>query len=489
MRSAGILLHISSLPSPHGIGTLGKKAYDFVDFLEASHQTLWQVLPVCPTSFGDSPYQSPSAFAGNPYFIDLDILCKQGLLKESEIENYYFGHNAGRIDYAKLFDNRYPLLRKAFARFSPTEEYIKFKEKNSFWLNDFALFMAVKEYHHYNCWLYWDEPIRMRERTAVEEYSQLLARTMEFYEFLQFCFYEQWHKLKKYANSKGIKIIGDMPIYVALDSSEVWTDSKRFVLDENHIPTAVAGCPPDAFSEKGQLWGNPLYDWNIMREEDYAWWIKRIQHSSELFDMIRIDHFRGFESYYTIPYGNEDATVGEWRKGPGMDLFNALRSALGDMNIIAEDLGFLTPEVHEMLRQSGYPGMKVLQFGFCPDEDSIYLPHNYPKNCVAYTGTHDNDTMRGWYQTANERERDFAKLYVGAEREKDFSGSCIKAAMMSAADTVVIPMQDYLNLDGEARMNTPSTLGGNWMFRLTEDMLTKELSEHISALTKVYKRV
>lgn len=488
MRSAGILLHISSLPSPYGIGTLGKSAYAFVDFLVKSNQTFWQVLPVCPTSYGDSPYQSPSAFAGNPYFIDLDMLCEEGLLHTYEIEHYYFGYGVQKVDYAKMFENRYPLLRKAFARFSPNDAYRRFTEENSFWLDDFALFMAVKEYHHFNCWMYWEEKIRMREAQTLAEYEAKVARTVEFYKFLQFCFYDQWHKLKEYANRRGIKIIGDMPIYVALDSSEVWTDAKHFAVDENHLPIAVAGCPPDAFAEKGQLWGNPLYDWDVMREENYAWWITRIRHSMKLFDKVRIDHFRGFESYYTIPYGNEDATVGEWCKGPGIELFRAVRDALGDVDIIAEDLGFLTPEVYEMLAQSGYPGMKVLQFGFDPDRDSEYLPHNYKPHSIAYTGTHDNDTMRGWYAEAAEREKEFARAYVHAEGEADFADACIRSVMASAADTVIIPVQDYLNLDSAARMNTPSTLGGNWVFRLTENMLDGELAARIGGMTKVYKR-
>lgn len=489
MHNAGILLHISSLPSPYGIGTLGKSAYDFVDFLAGAGQTYWQVLPVCPTSYGDSPYQSPSAFAGNPYFIDLDMLCEDGLLQKAEIEHYYFGQSAKEVDYGMLFENRYPLLRKAFARFSPTDAYRQFIDENSFWLDDFALFMAIKEYHHFNCWIYWEENIRMRDAQTVAEYEAKLVRTTDFYKFLQFCFYDQWHKLKKYANEKGIKMIGDMPIYVALDSSEVWTDNKHFLLDENHLPTAVAGCPPDAFAEKGQLWGNPLYNWDVMREENYEWWVTRIRHSMRLFDKVRIDHFRGFESYYTIPYGNEDATIGEWRKGPGIDLFRAVRDALGDVDIIAEDLGFLTPEVHEMLAQSEYPGMKVLQFGFDPDNDSDYLPHHYISHCIAYTGTHDNDTMRGWYVGAGKGEREFARAYTGALGEDDFADACIRAVMMSTADTVIIPIQDYLNLDSSARMNTPSTLGGNWTFRLTEDMLSSALANKIGGITKVYKRV
>lgn len=488
MRESGILLHISSLPSPYGIGTLGKAAYHFVDFLERSHQKYWQVLPICPTSYGDSPYQSPSAFAGNPYFIDLDILCDNGLLKKHEIENYYFGNDEHTVDYGRLFENRYPLLRTAFSRFTPDEQYHRFIEKNAFWLDDFALFMAVKEHHHYKCWLYWDEDIRLRKPEAIQYYADMLSQHIAFYRFTQYVFSVQWENLKRYANEHGVKLIGDMPIYVALDSSEVWTQGQYFLLDEERLPIVAAGCPPDDFAEKGQLWGNPVYNWEVMQKEQYKWWVRRIEQAAQLFDRIRIDHFRGFEAYYTIPYGREDATEGKWEKGPGIALFNAVKNQLGDVDIIAEDLGFLTPEVYQLLADCGYPGMKVLQFAFDPDSDSPYLPHNYERHCVAYTGTHDNDTMLGWYNSASDKEKKFAQEYVHGTGSEDFAESCIRCVLASTAETVIIPLQDYLNLDSGARMNIPSTLGGNWTFRITADTLTEALERKIAKLTVVYKR-
>lgn len=488
MRNSGILFHISSLPSAYGIGTLGKAAYNFVDFLERANQTYWQVLPVCPTSFGDSPYQSPSAFAGNPYFIDLDMLCEDGLLKKHEIDNYYFGEKAGEVDYARMFESRYPILRTAFSRFIPTLEYETFTAEHAFWLDDFAFFMAVKEHHHYKCWLYWDEDIRNREPEAIEKYSSMLERNIMFYKFVQYLFYTQWDKLKIYAHEHNVKLIGDMPIYVALDSSEVWTSGKYFLLDSDNLPTVVAGCPPDAFAPKGQLWGNPVYDWSVMADEGYAWWICRIEHAMQLFDKVRIDHFRGFESYYTIAYDNIDATVGDWKKGPGIDLFKAIENELGKVDIIAEDLGFLTPAVYELLRDCSFPGMKVLQFGFVSHEDSVYLPHNYTSNCIAYTGTHDNDTILGWYDEANVDEREFACKYVNATCREDFAKSCIKSLMASVAQTVVVPLADYMELGSEARINIPSTLGGNWTYRIDEESLSVELSDMIADITRVYKR-
>jgi len=488
MRSSGILMHISSLPSKYGIGTMGKSAYDFVDFLKKSKQTYWQVLPMNPTSFGDSPYQSPSAFAGNPYFIDLDMLCEEGLIEQHEIDNYFFGDDDTTIDYARLFETRYPLLRTAFGRYNKDDKFRRFVEENREWLNDYALYMSVKENFHYIEWTKWDMPIRMREPWAVESYEQQMVRNIEFYQFIQYKFFEQWNKLKEYANKNGIRIIGDMPIYVALDSAEVWTNEKYFMLDERKVPTKVAGCPPDEFALKGQLWGNPIYNWDEMEKDGYSWWIKRIEHSIKMFDMVRIDHFRGFESYYTIKYGYEDAIKGEWEKGPGMKLFNAVKNALGNVPIIAEDLGFLTEGVYKLLVDCGYPGMKVLQFGFDPNGDSEYLPHNYPRNCIAYTGTHDNDTILGWLSSAKDSEKKFACDYVRAENEDDFAFAAIKTIMQSCADTVIIPMQDILKLGSEARMNVPSVVGGNWLFRIKEEVLTNKLAENLADVTHTYRR-
>ncbi len=489
MRKSGILMHISSLPGNYGIGSLGKDAYKFVDFLKKSGQSFWQVLPVCPTSYGDSPYQSNSAFAGNPYFIDLDTLKEEGLLNQREIDNYFFGENDESIDYKRLFDNRYPVLRKAFSRFEKTEEYYNFENQNNYWLDDYAFFMAVKEHHHFRCWLYWDEDIKSLKPEAVLRHREMLGRNIEFYKFIQFKFFEQWMKLKSYANQNGIEIIGDMPIYVALDSAEVWMHPEFFELDENKEPKRVAGCPPDAFTEDGQLWGNPLYDWGYMENTGYDWWIKRIRASFELFNMVRIDHFRGFEAYYTIPFGMENAKIGSWEKGPGMKLFNKVREMLGDVKIIAEDLGFLTEDVHKLLKDSGYPGMRVLEFAFNPYEDSMYLPHNLCKNTVSYTGTHDNDTMVGWYQKLKGEEKEFVNSYLGVKRKTEVAMAGIRALMQSKSNLVIIPIQDWLGKDSASRMNTPSTLGGNWLYRIRKDELTDELSEKIHNTTKTFRRL
>ncbi|MCH5184647.1 MAG: 4-alpha-glucanotransferase, partial [Oscillospiraceae bacterium] len=483
MRSSGILMHISSLPSKYGIGTLGKAAYDFVDFLNKSKQKYWQILPVNPTSFGDSPYQSPSAFAGNPYFIDPDILCEEGLIHRHEIDNYFFGDDDTTIDYARLFEARYPMLRIAFGRYNKDNDFYAFVDENRAWLDDYALYMSLKETFHYIEWTKWERGIRMCEQWAIDKYRGEQYRNIEFYQFIQYMFFKQWNKLKKYANEKGVEIIGDMPIYVALDSAEVWKSGRYFMLDGEKLPTKVAGCPPDAFAEKGQLWGNPIYNWDEMERDGYRWWIERIKHSLKMFDMVRIDHFRGFESYYTIKYGDKDAVKGNWEKGPGMKLFNAIRNALGDVRIIAEDLGFLTPEVYKLLADCGYPGMKVMQFAFDPNGDSEYLPHNYGKNCIAYTGTHDNDTMYGWIKGVSKAEKEFALKYVDTRNMKDFADKSIKSLMRSAADTVIVPIQDYLNIGTEGRMNVPSVVGGNWMFRITADMLDEKKAEYIADMT------
>lgn len=488
MRKAGILMHISSLPSNYGIGSLGEEAYKFVDFLKRSGQSYWQVLPVCPTSFGDSPYQSNSAFAGNPYFIDLDILCNEGLLEKHEIENYFFGDDDTAVDYKRLFDNRYPVLRKAFSRFERTDEYYLFVEENRFWLADYALFMAIKEHNHFRCWVYWDEDIRMCRPEAIEHYSEMLSRSIDFYMFVQYEFYKQWGELKNYANANGIKFIGDMPIYVALDSAEVWRSPEFFELDENKLPCRVAGCPPDDFSAKGQLWGNPLYNWEYMRSRGYDWWIKRIRMSFRLYDKVRIDHFRGFESYYAIPYGMKDATIGTWEKGPGYSLFEAVKGELGDVDIIAEDLGYLTEDVHRLVAECGYPGMRVLQFAFDPYGDNMYLPHNFKPSCVAYTGTHDNDTMAGWYSQTKGAQREFVNNYLGVKRKAEAVPASVRMLMASVADLVIIPIQDYLVQGSEARMNIPSTIGGNWLYRIEKDALTDELADRIKTLTKTFRR-
>jgi len=413
-RGSGILLHITSLPSPYGIGAFGKEAYEFVDFLKEAGQSYWQILPLGMTSFGDSPYQSFSAYAGNPYFIDLNILIEAGCLKEDELIDIDFGDDEDEVDYEKVFLNRMPILRSAYRRAikEKRDEIVAFKEENIDWIDDYSLYMTAKTDHDLKSWQEWDEDIKLRKPEAIKYYRNNFEDEINFWVYLQYEFFKQWNSLKKYANDNGIEIIGDIPIYVAEDSADVWANSNLFLLDEELRPTKVAGCPPDAFSETGQLWGNPIYDWDAMEESEFDWWIKRIEANYRLYDIIRIDHFRGFESYWQVPYGDKTAIDGEWIKGPGMKLFNAIKNKLGDISVIAEDLGFLTDEVLKFREESGFPGMKVLQFAFDTREESDYLPHNYDKNCVVYTGTHDNDTADGWFGNANEDDVELSIKYL-----------------------------------------------------------------------------
>ncbi|MFR5902397.1 MAG: 4-alpha-glucanotransferase, partial [Neglectibacter timonensis] len=389
-RAAGVLLPVSSLPSKYGIGTFGKAAYKWVDFLAEAGQKYWQVLPLGPTSYGDSPYQSFSAFAGNPYFVDLEFLCEQGLLKKGRCKKVKWGESKTQVDYGTIYEHREKVLRKAFSNFTDKKALEKFRKKNAGWVEDYALYMAVKAQMGLRAWNEWEEDIRMRRPEALKKWKAKCAEDIEYHIFVQYLFFEQWTKLKKYANEKGISIIGDAPIYVAMDSADVWANPGLFQLDENNVPTEVAGCPPDAFSEDGQLWGNPLYRWDEMEKDGFQWWIKRLKANLTLVDVLRIDHFRGLESYYAIPYGDETARNGRWRQGPGMAFVGAVNKALGNANIIAEDLGYLTPAVKRLLKSSGYPGMKVLEFAFDSREESDYMPHNYQNHCVVYTGTHDN---------------------------------------------------------------------------------------------------
>lgn len=489
-RSSGILMHITSLPSPYGIGTFGKEAHEFVDFLVKAGQKFWQILPLGSTSFGDSPYQSFSAFAGNPYFIDLDLLSKEGLLQKKDYETLDFGHNPESVDYEKIFKSKMKVLKVAYnnakSKYSKNTEI--FRENNKLWLEDYALYMAVKEKFQLKPWKFWDEDIKLRKESALNTYKRELKEEIEYWVFLQYLFYKQYEELKAYANSKGIKIIGDIPIYVAEDSADTWANSNIFLLDENKTPTVVAGCPPDAFSETGQLWGNPIYDWKALEEEDYQWWIERIDASRKIYDVIRIDHFRGFESYWQIPYGEETAINGTWVKGPGIKLFNAIKKALGNVEIIAEDLGFLTEEVVNFRIESGYPGMKVLQFAFDSREESDYLPHNYEKNCVVYTGTHDNYTVNGWFKNTNKPDVDYAVRYLNLNEKEGYNWGFIRGALSSVGSLAIAQMQDYLGLEDEGRMNIPSTLGGNWQWRVKKEALTEELAEKINKITKLYGR-
>lgn len=492
MRRSGILLPISSLPSKYGIGCFSKEAYEFVDGLSEAHQHFWQILPLGQTSFGDSPYQSFSTFAGNPYFIDLEKLIEEGMLTKEECEECDFGDDDRTVDYGKIYEERYDLLWCAFERsnIEENDEFKKFVKENEDWLPDYALYMAIKDSFEGIAWTEWEEDVRLRKKEALDEYREELEDDILFYEFLQFKFVEQWMKLKKYANDKGIEIIGDIPIYVAFDSADCWSDTKLFQFNSDNVPIAVAGCPPDAFAADGQLWGNPLYDWDYHKKTGYEWWIRRVQYSLRLYDVVRIDHFRGFDEYYSIPYGDKTAKNGKWEKGPGIDLFKSIEDKLGKLNIIAEDLGYLTDTVEKLVKDTGYPGMKLIQFAFDSREQSNYLPHTYEKNTIVYTGTHDNDTLVGWYDSISEEDREYALDYMNnrsTPKDKIYL-DFIRMAMASVSDTAIIPLQDYLGLGSEARINIPSTLGGNWTWRMLPGELDKETISLISQMTKVYER-
>ena len=493
MRKSGILLPIFSLPSPYGIGTLGRESYRFVDFLKDAGQSYWQILPLHPTGYGDSPYQSFSSFAGNPYFIDLDLLREEGLLTAAELQSADFGQDARRVDYGKQYENRYPLLRLAFMRFSRTagDAFDAFCAKEQSWLDDYALFMALKNAACGAAWNRWSSALRRREPSAMAEARETHRQEIRFWQFLQFQFFRQWHDLQAYAHRQGIEIIGDIPMYVAYDSADVWAEPQQFLLDASGQPTVVAGCPPDGFSADGQLWGNPIYDWQYQKTAapPYGWWERRLSHAMRLYDVVRIDHFRGFEAFYAIPFGAENAKEGQWMQGPGAALFQNLQAALGDLPIIAEDLGFLTPEVKALLAAVGYPGMKVLQFAFDTREESDYLPHNYEKHCVVYTGTHDNDTVLGWAQHAAPAEVEHAKRYLHMASEDSLNWCMMRAASASVADTVILMMQDLLGLGSEGRINTPSTLGGNWTWRVESGCVNRWLAGILRDMTALYGRL
>ncbi len=492
MRRSGMLLPIASLPSKYGIGSFSKEAYDFIDILEESGQSLWQILPIGPTGYGDSPYQSFSTFAGNPYFIDLDELVEEGLLSEEECNSYDWGSNNEYIDYEKIYLSRFKILRKAYERsnISKNKIFKEYCEINKWWLHDYALYMSIKDSFGSKSWIEWDDDIRSRKEEAISKYEEKLKDDIIFYKYQQYLFTKQWSKLKAYANKKGISIIGDIPIYVALDSSDTWANPELFQLDKDCMPTAVAGCPPDSFSKTGQLWGNPLYYWEYHKHTDYEWWIKRIEYSFKLYDIVRIDHFRGFDEYYSIPYGEKTAINGAWKKGPGLDLFKYIKEKLGDVEIIAEDLGFLTESVKQLLKDTGYPGMKIIQFAFDSREESDYLPHNYDKNCIVYTGTHDNSTIKGWYEEISLQDKRMCVNYMNNKytRENIIHWDFICLAMRSVANTCIIPVQDYLGLGNEARINVPSTLGDNWKWRMKSDSFSKNLIKKIKMLTKLYGR-
>ena len=491
-RSSGILMPMSSLPANYGIGTLGKSAYKFVDFLKAAGQKYWQLLPLGPTSYGDSPYSPFSSFAGNPYFIDLDMLIKDGLLKADEVKNLNWGDDAARVDYGRIYQLRFPVLRLAFARGAEkyAREIAAFRKENAGWLENYALFMAVKAHFNMVSWIEWpDEAIRLRRPEAMAKYGRELKDDVDFYVFLQYLFYKQWDALKAYATGKGISFIGDVPIYVAMDSADVWSEPQFFQLDEKNLPKAVAGVPPDAFTEDGQLWGNPLYDWGRMAQDGFGWWIRRIGGAKKLFDVIRIDHFRGFDSYWSVPADATSAKEGKWLPGPGMNLVGVLTSWFRDVKYIEEDLGYITPGVKKLLSDSGLPGMKVLQFAFDAHGDSDYLPHRCQFNSVCYIGTHDNDTIQGWLKTMSRKDKNFAEKYMHITPDEGWNWGMIRTGMSTASDLFVVQMQDVLELPAECRMNTPGTATGNWQWRMLPDAIDPKLTRKLREYTERYGRL
>lgn len=492
MRKSGLLLPISSLDSKYGIGSFSKEAYEFIDKLKFSGQKYWQILPLGQTGFGDSPYQSFSTFAGNPYFIDLSELIENGLLTNEECDECDFGSDDRYIDYEKLYFNRFNLLKKAYDRsnISENNDFIKFCDENKYWLSDYATFMVIKNANDGKSFIEWDLDSRLKKASAIKVYESKFKDEILFYEYLQYLFFNQWFRLKKYANDNGIEIIGDIPIYVSMDSADTWSNPELFELDENNMPVNVAGCPPDSFSKDGQLWGNPLYNWDYHKDTDYRWWISRIEFCTKLYDVVRIDHFRGFDEYYSIPYKDTTARNGIWKKGPSIDLFNKIYEKLHTKNIIAEDLGFLTDTVIKLVKDTGYPSMKVLQFAFDSREDSDYLPHNYDKNSVVYTGTHDNNTLVGWLKTLCEDDKTLLMNYLDVTSFdiNDITYKLIRLAESSVSNTCIIPVQDILYLDETARINEPSTVGKNWKWRLLNDELNYSTLEKLAEITKIYGR-
>ena len=487
---------ITSLPGQYGIGCFSAEAYRFVDWLKEAGQTYWQILPIHPTSYGDSPYQSFSTFAGNPYFIDLEELVREGVLTKEECDSMYFGEDDSDIDYEAQYESRYILLTTAYERSDISRDpgYQQFLAENRWWLEDYALFMALKNFFRGKCWYEWPEDIRLRWGFAMDYYRRELYFDIEFQMYLQYKFFQQYRRLKAYANEKGIQIIGDIPIYVSMDSADTWAHPELFQLDENNMPTAVAGCPPDGFSATGQLWGNPLYRWDYHRETGYSWWLSRLWYVFGLYDVTRIDHFRGFDEYYSIPYGDKTAENGHWEKGPGLGLFRCAEQNLGWHEVIAEDLGYVTDTVRQLVRDSGFAGMKVLEFAFdSRDSGSAndYLPHNYPVNSVVYTGTHDNETLAGWFQTICEQDKKLARDYIcdAYTPDSEIHMAFVSLAMSSVSKWCIIPIQDYLGLDNSCRINQPSTIGGNWRWRVKKEQLDGELQDRIRTLTLRYGRM
>lgn len=491
-RSCGILLHITSLPSRYGIGTLGQAAYDFVDFLHAAGQSYWQILPIGPTGYGDSPYQSFSTFAGNPYLIDLDRLIRQSWLTPAEVSAFPWAQHPGQVDFSLLYQQRLPLLRRAYERFrkAPPASFSHFCQAEQDWLEEYALFMALKAQFGNGPWTSWPQALRLRKPETLARARAGLAEEQNFHRFLQYEFYRQWDALRAYAREKGVKMIGDIPIYVPLDSADLWCSPELFQLDHDRQPLCVAGCPPDSFSQEGQYWGNPLYDWGRMERDGFAWWLRRIAAAGRLFDVIRIDHFRGFESYWSIPAKADSARAGAWVKGPGMKLIRRIKDRFPHLDFIAEDLGFLTDAVREMVAQSGFPGMKVLEFAFDSREPSDYLPHRYGENCVCYTGTHDNATLSQWCRESPPETLAYAREYLHLSPSEDLAAALLRSGLASKANLFVAQMQDYLGLGSGARMNEPGTLKPeNWRWCCTKDQLTGTLARRLRAEAETSCRI
>jgi len=489
-RSSAILLPIASLPGPYGIGDFGKAAYHFVDFLEAAGQKNWQILPLGVTSYGDSPYQCLSAFAGNPYFIDLKTLIELGYLSKPEVSVAKLDKTSNQVDYGHLFEMKLGLLKKAYkrARINLEDTLTKYMSEQGYWLREFALYMAIKGEHDHKAWYEWRPEYRDFNSPEVAAFEASHKDKVFFWVFTQYFFEMQWQRLKHYANQKGVRIIGDLPIYVAEDSADVWARPDHFKLGKDHKPLTVAGVPPDSFSATGQLWGNPIYNWRQMKQDGYQWWVERIRHSFAWYDALRIDHFRGFEAYWEVEYGAETAAEGKWVKGPGLSLFRAIHKALGPLDIIAEDLGYITSDVKHLMEATGYPGMKVLQFAFDPEVESFYLPHHITQNTVVYTGTHDNETIVGWLDNIPKKEFMNVVNYLKLNFDEGLNWGMIRGAWSSTANLAIAPIQDFLNLDNSARINVPSTIGKNWTWRLEESALTPVLAERIRTLTQLYGR-